>query len=142
MPIKEDNNFGEITISETVLRDITYKTVEKFLKEEKIFNQKIEKELAKNIKIVHNEDESLSLILKIPAKYGENIVDFSKKVQKLIKEELEKMSEVFITNVDITIESLEYINMGEEEVEENSEEDYEEDSSEEEPNNEENKEND
>ena len=123
MPIKEENNFGEITISETVLRDITYKTVEKFMKEEKIYNQKIEKELAKNIRIVHNEDESLSLTLKIPAKYGENIVEFSKKVQKSIKEELEKMSEIFITNVDITIESLEYINMGEE-IEENPEEDY------------------
>jgi uncharacterized alkaline shock family protein YloU len=123
MPIKEENNFGEITISETVLRDITYKTVEKFMKEEKIYNQKIEKELAKNIRIVHNEDDSLSLTLKIPAKYGENIVEFSKKVQKSIKEELEKMSEIFITNVDITIESLEYINMGEE-IEENPEDDY------------------
>ncbi|MGM0639943.1 MAG: Asp23/Gls24 family envelope stress response protein [Thermotogota bacterium] len=125
MPIKEENNFGEITISETVLRDITYKTVEKFMKEEQIFNQKIERELSKNIRIVHNEDDSLSLTLKIPAKYGENIVDFSKKVQKSIKEELEKMSEIFITNVDITIESLEYINMGEE-IEENVEEDYDE----------------
>lgn len=123
MPIKEENNFGEITISETVLRDITYKTVEKFMREEKIYNQKIEKELAKNIRIVHNEDDSLSLTLKIPAKYGENIVEFSKKVQKSIKEELEKMSEIFITNVDITIESLEYINMGEE-IEENPEDDY------------------
>jgi uncharacterized alkaline shock family protein YloU len=123
MPIKEENNFGEITISETVLRDITFKTVEKFMKEEKIYNQKIEKELAKNIRIVHNEDDSLSLTLKIPAKYGENIVEFSKKVQKSIKEELEKMSEIFITNVDISIESLEYINM-DEEIEENPEEDY------------------
>ncbi len=123
MPIKEENNFGEITISETVLRDITYKTVEKFMKEEKIYNEKIEKDLSKNIKIVHNKDDSLSLNLKIPAKYGENIVEFSKKVQKSIKEELEKMSEIFITNVDITIESLEYINMGEE-IEENPENDY------------------
>jgi uncharacterized alkaline shock family protein YloU len=93
------------------------------MKEEKIYNEKIEKDLSKNIKIVHNEDDSLSLNLKIPAKYGENIVEFSKKVQKSIKEELEKMSEIFITNVDITIESLEYINMGEE-IEENPENDY------------------
>lgn len=122
MPIKEENNFGEITISETVLRDIAYKTVERFMKEEKIYNQKIEKDLSKNIRIIHNEDDSLSLTLKIPAKYGENIVEFSKKVQKSIKEELEKMSEIFITNIDITIESLEYINMDEEM--EDSQEDY------------------
>ncbi|MDN5341844.1 Asp23/Gls24 family envelope stress response protein [Oceanotoga sp. DSM 15011] len=125
MPIKEDNNFGEITISENVLRDITYKTIENFLMEEKIYTNKVQKELMKNIKIANNDDGSLSVFLRIPAKYGENIVEFSKKAQKIIKEELEKMSEIFITNVDISIENLEYPmteeNESEEVVEENKE---------------------
>jgi len=122
MPIKEENNFGEITISETVLRDITFKTVEKFMKEEKIYNQKIEKELAKNIRIVHNEDDSLSLTLKIPAKYGENIVEFSKNIQKAIKDDLERIAEVYVSNIDVSIENLVKPEELEEEYEEIEEE--------------------
>lgn len=108
MTIKEENNFGEITISESVLRDITFKTTEKMLKEKEIYTNKIQRELIKTIKILKNEDGSIGVVLKLPAKYGENIVDFSRTIQSLIKDELEKMSEIFVNNIDITIESLEH----------------------------------
>ncbi|BBE31859.1 hypothetical protein OSSY52_20000 [Tepiditoga spiralis] len=108
MSIKEENNFGQINISETVLKNIAYKSLEKFLKEEKIYNLKIEKDLPKNIKIGKNEDQSITVTVKTAAKYGENIVEFSKKLQELIKNELEKMADVYVTNIEVIVESLEY----------------------------------
>lgn len=118
MTIRQENSFGEITISETVLRDITFKTVEKYLTEKEIYSNKIQKEMQKNIKINHNDDGSVGMALRIPAKYGENVVEFSRGVQANIKDELEKMSEIYVANIDITIESLEHPILKEEEEEE------------------------
>jgi len=117
MTIRQENSFGEITISETVLRDITFKTVEKFLTEKEIYSNKIQREMQKNIKINHNDDGSVGMVLRIPAKYGENVVEFSRGVQANIKDELEKMSEIYVANIDITIESLEHPIIKEEEEE-------------------------
>ncbi|PNR93711.1 Asp23/Gls24 family envelope stress response protein [Petrotoga sp. 9PWA.NaAc.5.4] len=106
MPLNEENDYGEISISENVLKDLVYKSVEGHLKEKKIFDSKIQKELQKSIKVVINDDASVSLSLKVPAKYGENIVSFTKEIQKIIKEELEKIAEVYVSNVDVTIDTL------------------------------------
>jgi len=108
MPLKETNNFGEVSISENVIRDITYKSLEIFLKEESIFTPKVEKDIQKNVKITKNEDESITVTIRTAAKYGENIVEFSRKLQGLIKTELEKMSELFVNNIDVFIDDLEY----------------------------------
>lgn len=106
MPLNEENDYGEIITSENVLKDLVFKTVETFLKSQKIYNDKIQKDLQKSIKIVVNDDQSVSVSLKLPAKYGENIVEFSKEVQKSIKEDLEKIAEAYVSNVDIAIENL------------------------------------
>lgn len=106
MPLNEENDYGEISTSENVLKDLVFKTVETFLKSQKIYNDKIQKDLQKSIKIVVNDDQSVSVSLKLPAKYGENIVEFSKEVQKSIKEDLEKIAEAYVSNVDIAIENL------------------------------------
>ncbi|HOO74222.1 MAG TPA: Asp23/Gls24 family envelope stress response protein [Tepiditoga sp.] len=108
MPLKETNNFGEVSISENVIRDITYKSLEIFLKEESIFTPRIEKDIQKNVKITKNEDESITVTIRTAAKYGENIVEFSRKLQGLIKTELEKMSELFVNKIDVFIDDLEY----------------------------------
>lgn len=106
MPLNEENDYGEIITSENVLKDLVFKTVETFLKSQKMYNDKIQKDLQKSIKIVVNDDQSVSVSLKLPAKYGENIVEFSKEVQKSIKEDLEKIAEAYVSNVDIAIENL------------------------------------
>ena len=86
MPLNEENDYGEISISENVLKDLVYKSVEGHLKEKKIFDSKIQKELQKSIKV-----------------------------------ELEKIAEVYVSNIDITIDTL----LKPEEIEE-YEEEYEE----------------
>lgn len=109
-----------------------YKTVEKYLKEEKIFNEKIQKDLQKSIKVSVNDDTSVSIYLKIPAKYGENIVEYSKRAQKKIKDELEKLAQVYVSNIDITIETISKPEEIEEEFEEFMEEETEKELAEEE----------
>jgi Protein of unknown function (DUF322). len=47
--------------------------------------KKIQKDLQKSIKVSVNDDTSVSIYLKIPAKYGENIVEYSKRAQKKLK---------------------------------------------------------
>lgn len=125
MPLTEQNDYGTISISENVLKDMVYKTVEKYLKEEKIFNEKIQKDLQKSIKVSVNDDTSVSIYLKIPAKYGENIVEYSKRAQKKIKDELEKLAQVYVSNIDITIETISKPEEIEEEFEEFMEEETE-----------------
>jgi len=108
MPVNQHNTFGEISISEAVLKDITLKTVETFLKAEKIYTDKVKRDLPKNVRITADENGSVSIGLKITGKYGENLIDFTKKLQILVKEEVEKMSEINVATIDITIEELEY----------------------------------
>lgn len=106
MALNEENDFGEISISENVLKDLVFKSVEDYMKEQKVYNEKIQKDLQKSIKITINDDSSVSVSLKVPAKYGENIVEFSKNIQKAVKDDLEKIAEVYISNIDISIENL------------------------------------
>ncbi|MBL5980749.1 hypothetical protein NAAC61_00750 [Petrotoga sp. 8T1HF07.NaAc.6.1] len=106
MPLNEENDFGEISISENVLKDLVFKSVEGYLKEQKVYNEKIQKELQKSIKITINDDASVSISLKVPAKYGQNIVEFSKNIQKAIKDDLERIAEVYVSNIDVSIENL------------------------------------
>ncbi|POZ92541.1 Asp23/Gls24 family envelope stress response protein [Petrotoga halophila] len=122
MPLNEENDFGEISISENVLKDLVYKSVEGYLKEQKVYNEKIQKELQKSIKIIINDDSSVSVSLKVPAKYGENIVEFSKNIQKAVKDDLERIAEVYISNIDVSIENLVKPEELEEEYEEIEEE--------------------
>ncbi|POZ88838.1 MULTISPECIES: Asp23/Gls24 family envelope stress response protein [Petrotoga] len=106
MSLNEENDFGEISISENVLKDLVFKSVEDYMKEQKVYNEKIQKDLQKSIKITINDDSSVSVSLKVPAKYGENIVEFSKNIQKAVKDDLERIAEVYISNIDISIENL------------------------------------
>ena len=78
MPVNQHNTFGEISISEAVLKDITLKTVETFLKAEKIYTDKVKRDLPKNVRITADENGSVSIGLKITGKYGENLIDFTK----------------------------------------------------------------
>jgi uncharacterized alkaline shock family protein YloU len=126
MPLNEENDFGEISISENVLKDLVFKSVEGYLKDQKVYNEKIQKELQKSIKIIINEDSSVSISLKVPAKYGENIVEFSKNIQKAIKDDLERIAEVYVSNIDVSIENLVKPEELEEEYEEIEEETLEE----------------
>ncbi|RLL82887.1 hypothetical protein CN13_05735 [Petrotoga sp. HKA.pet.4.5] len=125
MPLNEENDFGEISISENVLKDLVFKSVEGYLKEQKVYNEKIQKDLQKSIKITINDDASVSISLKVPAKYGQNIVEFSKNIQKVIKDDLEKIAEVYVSNIDVSIENLvkpEELEEEYEEIEETEEE--------------------
>ena len=79
-----------------------------------------------------NDDTSVSIYLKIPAKYGENIVEYSKRAQKKIKDELEKLAQVYVSNIDITIETISKPEEIEEEFEEFMEEETEKELAEEE----------
>ncbi|PNR96537.1 Asp23/Gls24 family envelope stress response protein [Petrotoga olearia] len=106
MALNEENDFGEISISENVLKDLVFKSVEGYMKEQKVYNEKIQKDLQKSIKITINDDSSVSVSLKVPAKYGENIVEFSKNIQKAVKDDLERIAEVYISNIDVSIENL------------------------------------
>ncbi len=122
MPLNEENDFGEISISENVLKDLVFKSVEGYLKDQKVYNEKIQKELQKSIKITINDDASVSISLKVPAKYGQNIVEFSKNIQKAVKDDLERIAEVYVSNIDVSIENLVKPEELEEEYEEIEEE--------------------
>ncbi|MBM7559189.1 Asp23/Gls24 family envelope stress response protein [Marinitoga litoralis] len=106
MAINENNQFGELEFTDSALKELAMKSYELFFKEQIPDAELNEKDLAKMIKIVENDDETISISLKTKAKYGSSIIKFAKDLQNFLKTEVEKMTEVPVRNVDIVLDGL------------------------------------
>ncbi|KLO21133.1 hypothetical protein X275_10735 [Marinitoga sp. 1197] len=106
MPINENNQFGELSFTDGALKELTMKSYQLYFKENVPEIELNEKDIAKMIKIVENDDETISVYIKTKAKYGVSIIEFAKNLQKFLKSEVEKMTEVPVRNVDIVLDGL------------------------------------
>ncbi|KAF2955328.1 Asp23/Gls24 family envelope stress response protein [Marinitoga sp. 38H-ov] len=106
MAINEHNQFGELEFTDTALKELAIKSYELFFKEQVPDFELNEKDLTKMIKIVENDDETISIYLKTKAKYGTSIIKFAKDLQDFLKTEVEKMTEVPVRNIDIVLDGL------------------------------------
>lgn len=118
MTINENNQFGELEFTDSALKELAMKSYELFFKEQIPDAELNEKDLAKMIKIVENDDETISISLKTKAKYGASIIKFAKDLQNFLKTEVEKMTEVPVRNVDIVLDGLVVPNNEENNIEE------------------------
>jgi uncharacterized alkaline shock family protein YloU len=118
MVINENNQFGELEFTDSALKELAMKSYELFFKEQIPDAELNEKDLAKMIKIVENDDETISISLKTKAKYGASIIKFAKDLQNFLKTEVEKMTEVPVRNVDIVLDGLVVPNNEENNIEE------------------------
>ena len=106
MAINENNQFGELSFSDTALKELTMKSYQLFFKENVPEYELNDKDIAKMIKIIENDDETISVYIKTKAKYGTSIIQFAKDLQEFLKSEVEKMTEVPVRNIDIVLDGL------------------------------------
>ncbi|WP_129407883.1 Asp23/Gls24 family envelope stress response protein [Marinitoga lauensis] len=106
MAINENNQFGELSFSDTALKELAMKSYQLFFKENVPEYELNDKDIAKMIKIIENDDETISVYIKTKAKYGTSIIQFAKDLQEFLKSEVEKMTEVPVRNIDIVLDGL------------------------------------
>ncbi|SHE96061.1 Uncharacterized conserved protein YloU, alkaline shock protein (Asp23) family [Marinitoga hydrogenitolerans DSM 16785] len=117
MAINENNQFGELSFSDNALKELAMKSYQLFFKEQVPEIDLNEKDISKMIKIVENDDETISVYIKTKAKYGASIIKFAKDLQNFLKSEVEKMTEVPVRNIDIVLDGL-IVSSSEENIEE------------------------
>lgn len=110
---------GNINISDEVLKEIAFRSFLEFLEINP--DEKEAKKLKKNIEIERTPEDSVIVYVKTVAPYGKSIVEFGKKIMKNISENIQRMTEISVTAVNVSIvdvvEKIEASN-GEEVVEE------------------------
>lgn len=106
MAINEHNQFGELSFTDSALKELAMKSYQLFFKEYVPELNLSEKDVAKMIKITENDDETISVYIKTKAKYGISIIKFAKDLQEFLKSEVEKMTEVPVRNIDIVLDGL------------------------------------
>ncbi|AEX84691.1 hypothetical protein XO10_01550 [Marinitoga sp. 1135] len=106
MAMYEKNQFGELTFTDSALKELAMKSYQLFFKENVEGADLNERDLAKLIKVNENDDGTISVFVKTKAKYGESIIKFAKDLQEFLKSEVEKMTEVPVRNVDIVLDGL------------------------------------
>jgi len=110
---------GNINISDEVLKEIAFRSFLEILEINP--EEKEAKKLKKNIEIERTPEDSVIVYVKTVAPYGKSIVEFGKKIMKNISENIQRMTEISVTAVNVSIvdvvEKIEASN-GEEVVEE------------------------
>ncbi|ABR30707.1 hypothetical protein SU69_04320 [Thermosipho melanesiensis] len=90
---------GSINISDEVLKEIAFRSFIEILNPE----EKDVKKLKKNIEIERTPDDNVIVYVKTVAPYGQSLVEFGKKIMKNISENIQRMTELQVTAVNVSI---------------------------------------
>ncbi|SHH52808.1 Asp23/Gls24 family envelope stress response protein [Thermosipho atlanticus] len=111
---------GNINISDEVLKEIAFRSFLEIL--EISPNEKETKKLKKSIEIERTPDDSVIVYVRTAAPYGQSIVEFGKRIMKNITENIQRMTEIPVTAVNVTItDVVEKIEASQQEMEEEEE---------------------
>lgn len=95
---------GSINISDEVIKEIAYRS---FLEVLGISpDEKYAKKLKKNVEIERTPDDNVIVYLKTDAPYGESIVEFGKKIMQNVTENIQRMTELQVSAVNVTITNV------------------------------------
>jgi len=92
---------GNINISDEVLKEIAFRSFLEILEINP--NEKEAKKLKKNIEIERTPDDSVIVYVKTAAPYGKSIVEFGKRIMKNISENIQRMTEIPVTAVNVSV---------------------------------------
>ncbi len=102
----ERNSQGKIDISDQVITDVVILTLAKLEGKEISQKSKEYKYYRKQVSIDRQDDDSLSVAVKTKVKYGEKIPEVSKKIQEEITQEVENITGLKVTAVNVLIEDV------------------------------------
>ncbi|MGB4263376.1 MAG: Asp23/Gls24 family envelope stress response protein [Fervidobacterium sp.] len=95
---------GNITVSDNVVSEIAYRAMCSFYgvePEDRDF-----KKYKKNISIERTPEDNIIINSKIEVPYGENLVNFSQNLMKVIAENVTQMTEKVVEAVNLVITSI------------------------------------
>ncbi|QTA38403.1 Asp23/Gls24 family envelope stress response protein [Thermosipho ferrireducens] len=110
---------GSINISDDVLKEIAFRSFLEVL--EITPDDKESKRLKKSVEIERTPEDGVIVYVKTSAPYGKSIVEFGRKIMKNISENIQRMTELQVVAVNVTItdvtETFEELNKEAEETE-------------------------
>ncbi|MGC8902219.1 MAG: Asp23/Gls24 family envelope stress response protein [Fervidobacterium sp.] len=92
---------GNITVADNVIIEITYRSlcsVYNVQPDDKEF-----KKQKKNISVERTPEDNVIIKVKLEVPYGENILEFSKNVMKVISENVVQMTDKVVESVNVTV---------------------------------------
>ncbi|ANQ53688.1 MULTISPECIES: Asp23/Gls24 family envelope stress response protein [Thermosipho] len=90
---------GSINISDDVLKEIAFRSFIEVLAPD----EKDVKKLKKSIEIERTPDDNVIVYVRTVAPYGQSLVEFGKKIMKNISENIQRMTELQVSAVNVTI---------------------------------------
>ena len=129
-----EKGFGNIEISDSVIKEIAVRSVSEFLE---ISEEKSIKKVKKSLSVQREPEGSVVVNLKIDVPYGEPIPDYVSKLMEKLKNDIERMTELTVEAVNVTVEDIFEVSKEEEEQKVQEEASEETEGSEEEENKEE-----
>ncbi|MBB6062899.1 putative alkaline shock family protein YloU [Thermosipho japonicus] len=92
---------GSINISDEVLKEIAFRSFLEVL--ELSADDKDAKKLKRNIEIERTPDDNVIVSVKTVAPYGKSLVEFGKKIMQNISENIQRMTELQVSAVNVSI---------------------------------------
>ena len=98
-----EKGFGNIEISDSVIKEIAVRSVSEFLE---ISEEKSIKKVKKSLSVQREPEGSVVVNLKIDVPYGEPIPDYVSKLMEKLKNDIERMTELTVEAVNVTVEDI------------------------------------
>lgn len=97
--------YGNIEISDSVLKDIAVKSLADFQGSD-LSDPKEAKRLKKAVEIDRLDNETVSVNVRVAVKFGEVIPEYVKKLQDKLSKDLEALTGLKVASVNVTVEEV------------------------------------
>lgn len=104
------NDIGKIIISQDVIKQIIEETLKEIKGVKGIYKQEktafFKKNYGESLEVEMSDSECV-VDMQISLIYGENIVEISNKIQEVVKENIEKLTDIRVKEINILVVSYE-----------------------------------
>ncbi len=100
----ETKGMGSIDISDDAIKEIALRSVFSTLE---IADEKKQKRIRKSIEIDRSPEDNVTINLKITVPFGKSLVEVAQKIMERVKMDIERMTELQVVAVNVTIEDVE-----------------------------------
>ncbi|HEY8542981.1 MAG TPA: Asp23/Gls24 family envelope stress response protein [Pseudothermotoga sp.] len=100
----ETKGIGSIDISDNAIREIALRSVFSVLE---ITDERKQKRVRKSLEIDRSPEDNITINLKIGVPFGKPLVEMGQKIMERVKSDIERMTELQVVAVNVTIEDIE-----------------------------------
>ncbi|HEY8543040.1 MAG TPA: Asp23/Gls24 family envelope stress response protein [Pseudothermotoga sp.] len=100
----ETKGMGNIDISDNAIREIALRSVFSALE---IADERKQKRIRKSLEIDRSPEDNITINLKISVPFGKPLVEIGQKIMERVKMDIERMTELQVVAVNVTIEDIE-----------------------------------